>query len=95
MAQDSDATEAPSRMAALIDRIFQVVPNTSVIVAKLLPNRNTAVESRIETFNQNLVNVVSQRQAGGKKITLVDMHSDWFSIADILPAPDGTVSRSL
>jgi hypothetical protein len=88
MNQDYKVSAAPQRMAELIDNILAVVPGTTVIVATLPPNARPATEANIVTFNANLHGVVSNRTREGKRVALVDMHSDWFSLTDI--GPDGT-----
>ena len=87
MIQDYMASTAPLRMGNLVDSILEVVPGTMVIVATLIPNAKPSTEARILTFNENLQVVVSNRTREGKKVSLVDMHSDWFSTADL---EDGT-----
>lgn len=76
------------RLGQLIDYILDVVPGTMVIVATLLPNARPSTEANILTFNANLEAVVFNRTDEGKKVSLVDMHSGWFSTADL--GPDGT-----
>lgn len=88
MTQNYDVANASKRLAALVDRIFTAVPGVSIIVSTLLPNGNTAAEASILQYNSELVSVVSSRSTAGKRITLVDMHSSQFSLADI--GPDGT-----
>lgn len=88
MAQDYEVSTAHLRLATLIDRIFEVVPSTAIIVSTLLPNANAATEANVLVFNKNLVDVVAQRATSGKKIALVDMSSGWFSLADL--EADGT-----
>jgi hypothetical protein len=88
MAQDFDVANAHIRMGNLIDRIFQVVPSTAIVVSTLLPNADESTEANILIFNKNLVGTVTQRAAAGKNIILVDMSSDWFSVADL--HEDGT-----
>jgi hypothetical protein len=88
MSQDYKVSKAPARLAELIDHILAVVPGTTVIVATLPPNAKASTEANIVTFDENLRGVVSNRTSEGKRVTLVDMHSDWFSLADI--GPDGT-----
>jgi hypothetical protein len=82
-----EVSTAHLRMGQLIDRILEVVSGTTVIVGTLLPNAAPSVEDKIRTFNANLPGVVSNRTMQGKKVSLVDMHSDWFSVADL--GPDG------
>ena len=72
----------------MVDRIFEAVPDVAVIVSTLLPNANPTTQANILIYNKNLVGVVAQRAAAGKKIALVDLSSDWFSLSDILG--DGT-----
>lgn len=88
MGQNYDVAHAPDRMAKLLDRIFEVVPTTTIILSTLLPNGNKATEARVLTFNHNLIDVVKDRRAKGKSIILVDMHSSCFSTADL--HADGT-----
>lgn len=88
MKQNFKASTAHLRLGTLIDRIFTVVPSTTVIVAKLPPNAKPSTEANIRMFNAHLDRLVFNRTMQGEKISLVDMHSDWFSLADI--GPDGT-----
>lgn len=88
MSRDYKVSAAPARLAELIDHILAVVPGTTVVVATLPPNAKASTEANILTFNENLRGVVSNRTSEGKRVALVDMHSDWFSLADI--GPDGT-----
>jgi hypothetical protein len=73
MAQDYEVSTAYIRMGTLVDRIFQVVPNTAIIVSTLLPNANASTESNVLIYNENLIGMVAERAASGKKISLVDM----------------------
>jgi hypothetical protein len=66
--------------------IFTSVPEVTIILATLLPNGNSVAEAGIEQFNAELVSVVANRSS--ERITLVDMHSSEFSLADL--GPDGT-----
>lgn len=75
-------------MGKMLDRIFEVIPTTTIIVSTLLPNGNAATEANSIIYNRNLIGIVNDRQAQGKSIFLVDMHSSWFSTADL--HPDGT-----
>ena len=88
MAENYQVSTAHLRLATLIDRIFQVVPNVAIVVSTLLPNADPATQANIQAFNSNLPGVVAARVAVGKKIVLVDMSSDWFSKADL--HADGT-----
>ena len=88
MRQNFGVSTAHLRLGQLIDRIFQVVPGTYVIVGTLPPNRNASTEANILIFNTNLESLIYNRTMQGQKVSLVDFHSDWFSLADL--GPDGT-----
>lgn len=62
-------------MGKMLDRIFEVVPTTTIIVSTLLPNGNAALEANSLIYNRNLIGIVYDRQAQGKSIFLADMHS--------------------
>jgi lysophospholipase L1-like esterase len=88
MTQNFEVSTAHERMGQLIDQIFDIAPNTTVIVSKLLPNGNPTAETNTLVFNSNLDLTVANLTSQGKKVSSVDMHSDWFSTADL--GPDGT-----
>lgn len=88
MAQNYSVSTAHVRLATFIDQIFSSVHGVSIVVSTLLPNANPYIEANARIYNANLPGVVSQRAAKGKKITLVDMHANWFSTADL--RADGT-----
>jgi lysophospholipase L1-like esterase len=88
MTQNFEISTAHLRMGALINQIFEIVPSTSVIVSKLLPNAQASAETNTLTFNANLDLTVANLTAQGRKVRSVDMHSDWFSTADL--GSDGT-----
>ena len=93
MTQNFQVSTAHLRMGTLIDTIFEIIPSTTVILAKLLPNGDPLAESNTLTFNANLDATVANLTAQGRKVSLVDMHSDWFSTADL--GPDGTHPNEL
>jgi lysophospholipase L1-like esterase len=88
MTQNFQIATAHLRMGSLISQILSKVPNATVIVGKLLPNAKPSAENNTLIFNANLDSVVANFTAQRKKVSSVDMHSDWFSLADI--GPDGT-----
>ncbi len=87
MIQNYSVSTAYVRLAALVDQIFATVPGVSIVLSNLPPNGHPAAEANAQIYNAQIPGVVSRRAAVGKKITFVDMHSNWFSLADI--GPDG------
>ena len=88
MEQNFAVSTAHLRLGQLIDRIFHVVPSTNIIVGTLPPNGNATAEANILIFNTNVENMIYNRTIQGQKVSLVDFHSDWFSLADL--GADGT-----
>ena len=64
---------APVRLAGLIDQILAAAPDTTVLVATLVPASNSDTEARIAEFNQDIPGVVDKRRSAGKHVRLVDM----------------------
>jgi hypothetical protein len=83
MEQNLEVGTAYLRLGTLVDRIFQVVPNTAIVVSTLLPNAHAQVEANSQIYNKDLVGMVAERAGAGKAIALVNMSSDWFSTADL------------
>jgi lysophospholipase L1-like esterase len=79
---NSNMTEAPTRLGALIDSIYAQSPNILIVVAQPIPSRgdatqgdDTALSARIKTFNDAIPAVVKTRADAGKHIVLVDMYT--------------------
>jgi acyl-CoA thioesterase-1 len=64
-----------NRMAVLLDRIFTVVPDTTIILSTLPPTAVPEQDAIVQQYNANLLGLVSARAAAGKRIFLVDCHS--------------------
>lgn len=73
MSQNYQVSTAHTRMGVLVDQIFSSVPNVTVLVAKLPPNGNSAIEANGQLFNANLEKMVAARPRA--KLMLADMHS--------------------
>ncbi|KAH8797345.1 hypothetical protein F5884DRAFT_815081 [Xylogone sp. PMI_703] len=87
MTGNIDINNAHNRLSKLIDRLFDAIPGVTVIASTLLPNSNSAAEDRIKIFNANIPGMIETHLAKGRKITLVDFSSSYFSLKDI---QDGT-----
>ncbi|OBT55379.1 hypothetical protein VE04_05396 [Pseudogymnoascus sp. 24MN13] len=80
--QGFDTPNMANRMATLIDRIFAVATGTTIILGTLPPMYEPA-DDIVRQYNSDLADLVSKRSAAGQKIFLADMHSPWWSLADI------------
>jgi lysophospholipase L1-like esterase len=74
MLQEFDATNAPARLSALIDKITEHSPALQVIVASLPPLSSPIANQRVLNFNAAIPNIVSAKTANGKKVAFVDMY---------------------
>ncbi|MEV0026651.1 GDSL-type esterase/lipase family protein [Streptomyces atroolivaceus] len=84
MDKNVDPAGAPARMAALVDQIRTDSPGVTVLVATLVPARNSATQSRINVFNREIVKLARERQKAGQKVRAVSMGT--VTAADV---PDG------
>jgi hypothetical protein len=73
MDRSVDPDNAPARLGALIDQIQTDSPQTTVLVATLVPSKDATVEQRIDTYNDGVVAQIEQRADAGKHVGLVDM----------------------
>ncbi|KFY03672.1 hypothetical protein V490_00106 [Pseudogymnoascus sp. VKM F-3557] len=80
--QGFDTPNMANRMATLIDHIFAVATGTTIIVGALPPMYEPA-DDIVRQYNRDLADLVSKRSAAGQKIFLADMHSQWWSLADL------------
>jgi lysophospholipase L1-like esterase len=92
--QNYQISGAPARWQALIQSLLDSIPGVTIITSTLLPNGNfledgTPVENLVKGFNAAVPGIVAGFQARNQKVLYVDMHSSFFSIADIT-ASDGT-----
>lgn len=75
MGQNYQVDSAPSRLAALIDQIFSVEPDASIVVAEIIRPADPTSDSRTLTYNAQLPAIVQARANAGKHIVMVDMAS--------------------
>jgi lysophospholipase L1-like esterase len=73
----------PERYGTLIDHIFGVKPDTWLIVSRIPPIGETALNTQVESFNAQLPDIVRMRAAEGRQISLVDLFAP-FTWADLL-----------
>ncbi|KQX52231.1 MULTISPECIES: FG-GAP-like repeat-containing protein [unclassified Streptomyces] len=73
MDRDNAVASAPARLAALLDQMIAASPQTTIVVATLVPSTSPAVQARINAYNAQLPGIVKARQDQGHKVVLVSM----------------------
>jgi lysophospholipase L1-like esterase len=73
--QDYALSQAPDRLAALLDHITAADPQAEVDVAAIVPFADAAREAAVRTYNAAIPGIVSARAGAGKHVALVDMHA--------------------
>ncbi|WP_230991284.1 SGNH/GDSL hydrolase family protein [Streptomyces endocoffeicus] len=79
MNQSYDATQAPARLARLIDHIQEARPACEVFVATVPPQSDPTRERRVRAYNAALPEVVA---AKGRRVHLVNIY-DALTTADL------------
>ncbi|MFF6995862.1 GDSL-type esterase/lipase family protein [Streptomyces sp. NPDC008313] len=81
---------APDRLGGLVDQILKDSPNSTVLVATLVPSKDANVQARIDTYNDGVAEEVMERAEAGKHVSLVDMNEvTTTDLADTLHPNDG------
>lgn len=73
MMANDDPEHAPGRLEDVIDRVFDAVPDTTVVLSTLTLTTNADVEARIDQFNATLPLMVEDYQRQGRHIVLANM----------------------
>lgn len=66
---------APTRLAALVDRIIADAPNALLAVAQLVPTQTDAENVAFQAYNAAIPNIVDTRAAAGKHVIRIDMYA--------------------
>ncbi|WP_228993073.1 FG-GAP-like repeat-containing protein [Streptomyces sp. DH8] len=75
MDRDHQVATAPARLAGLIDQMIAASPETTIVVASLVPSTSPAVQARINAYNAEIPKIVAERQAQKHKVAFVSMAS--------------------
>jgi lysophospholipase L1-like esterase len=70
----ADLANAPKRLGLLLDRITSTSPSALLVVAKIVPTTDDAMNKRVQSYNEGVAQVVNQRISAGKHLVLVDMY---------------------
>jgi hypothetical protein len=68
-----NASGAPARLANLIDKAYASMPDITLIVGSIIPRRDFT--SQVESYNQQVRQLVEQLRAGGKRIVFADINA--------------------
>jgi lysophospholipase L1-like esterase len=79
---DFELEDAPTRLGALIDSIFEELPNVLLVVAQPIPSQDDALNGRLQAYNAAIPTVVETRASAGRHILIVDMYTPFSSVAD-------------
>ncbi len=77
-----DLANAPTRLAALVDRIIADAPNALLAVGQLIPITDDTINPRVQAYNAAIPAIVQQRAAAGKHVILVDAYNPFASVAN-------------
>ncbi|MFI8103750.1 GDSL-type esterase/lipase family protein [Streptomyces sp. NPDC086023] len=72
---NADVDRAPARLRTLIGKIVSAAPETTVLVATLVPSSTHEVNERIKRYKAAIPAVVNGFRAAGDHVRLVDMNA--------------------
>ncbi|MFI5617676.1 GDSL-type esterase/lipase family protein [Streptomyces sp. NPDC051567] len=73
MNRNYQVATAPQRLGGLLDQIHAASPDTTVVVASLVPAVDRAVQERVDAYNRAIPGIVADRAQRGYKISQVSM----------------------
>jgi lysophospholipase L1-like esterase len=93
-------TDIPTHYAGLVDLILSTDPKVLLVAAQVIPTGTDSNNVLIQALNASIRDIVLQRAAAGKHITLVDMYTPFVAtpnfktqllVDDLHPKFDGYV----
>ncbi|MER5458655.1 FG-GAP-like repeat-containing protein [Micromonospora sp. NPDC002389] len=73
MSRNFEVAGAPARLDALIGKIVRLAPETTLLVAQLVPAYNAGTNSQVQAYNRAIPGIVAKHAAAGKRVRVVDM----------------------
>lgn len=73
--QNYNLSQAPNRLATLIDTITNTLPNANVFVGTLPPLSNSGHNANVVTFNNAIPGIINQRRSQGKLVHQVNLYN--------------------
>lgn len=77
--QNVDVQNAPVRLGNLLDDIFSKDDHVLVVVAQIIPSRDTALNDRVAAYNAAIPGLVAERKAQGKHALVADAESAFLA----------------
>jgi len=75
IASGFDRPNAPARVAALVDKMSNMLPDSLIVVAQIVPT--TGDNANVQSFNAGLRPLIESRAQAGKHVLLVDMYGEF------------------
>ncbi|KXJ87696.1 SGNH hydrolase-type esterase domain-containing protein [Microdochium bolleyi] len=82
--QNDAVDSAHERMAALLDKLFDQVPGTTVVLSTLLVNADDTVDGRVAVVNDGYRALVRSQREAGRRIVLAEMNDGNYITRDDL-----------
>jgi lysophospholipase L1-like esterase len=82
ISRGADAATAAGRLDGLINEIFTLRPDTTLIVASLIPRTDASLEGITQQYNALIPGLVAKNSEAGKSIYFVDMHKE-LTVSDL------------
>ena len=76
---DFNPSDAPNRLAQLVDSILATDPQVLLVVAKIVPTQSASENTKVQAYNSAIGDLVATRAAAGKHVALVDMYTAFAS----------------
>lgn len=77
-----DTGTAPNRLGELLDEIHSVDPKVLVVLAQIVPTQSDGTNQAVRNYNAAFPDLVSERNAQGHHIMLVDMYGAFTANAN-------------
>ena len=82
MNDGDDVTNAPARLADLIDSITSINPELLLVVAQIIPSQTDTLNTTIQAYNAAIPALVQARATAGKHVVMVDMYDAFAADAN-------------
>lgn len=69
-----DASTAPGRMTAFLDRLHALAPDATILVSSVL--KIAFVDDYAGPLNRSLPDIVKKQQAAGRRVYFIDLHTE-------------------
>ncbi|MFB9247074.1 FG-GAP-like repeat-containing protein [Sphaerisporangium melleum] len=83
MNQNYDAGTAPARLTRLIRKITDIAPETTVLVSRLVPSTDAAINARIQRYNGAIPTIALTLAAEGRRVRALGMDAIAATSADM------------